>query len=277
MSTALGRYDAAAAAAANEVISAYSTSFALAGRLLRGNVRGDIRNLYAVVRIADEIVDGAAADAGLSSDEIAQALDDYEKAVLAAPQRAFHTDPVLHAFADTARRCRIQPDHLTAFFAAMRRDLVVTRYERAELNEYIYGSAEVIGLMCLSIFLEGAPATPRLIDGARRLGAAFQKVNFLRDIASDAESLGREYFPNLATDADKDQIVAEIRADLSAAGAVIPELPDNARVGVAVAADLFADLTERVDAVSLAELRQRRISVPPHRKAVIAAKAVARG
>ena len=136
----LTRYDQAASRAAAQVMGQYSTSFSLATRLLRGRVRADIRHLYAVVRIADELVDGAAAQAHTDP---AAALDAYEKTILAAPQRRLHTDPIVHAYAITARRCGFHREYLAAFFNSMRADLTQREYSPSELQDYIYGSAAV--------------------------------------------------------------------------------------------------------------------------------------
>ncbi len=280
----LNRYDRMAVKAAHKVISSYSTSFSLATGLLSPSVRRDIRNLYAMVRIADEIVDGTVEAAGASHRECEQLLDDYEAAVLAAPAQRFHVDPVLHAYAQTARRCDFDPAHVRAFFASMRRDLTQSSHDQGSFDEYVYGSAEVIGLLCLQAFLVDHPVTDaerrRLEGGARALGSAFQKVNFLRDLREDAGVLGRSYFPGVditsLTEDDKSRLVAEIRGELADAAAVIPLLPSTARAGVLAATNLFAELNERIDATPAAELARRRISVPRRTKAAILAKAVAR-
>ncbi|AKK10050.1 phytoene/squalene synthase family protein [Corynebacterium uterequi] len=275
----LHRYDRMADRAAGEVIAAYSTSFGLSTALLAPSVRRDIRNLYAMVRIADEIVDGTAAQAGTDP---ARDLDAYERAVLGAPRRRFHTDPVLHAYANTARRCDFDPHHVQAFFASMRRDLTDTTYTATTLDDYIYGSAEVIGLLCLAAFYAerrpGPAEWARLEHGARCLGAAFQKINFLRDFAEDSHQLGRAYFPGTEDKLDnpaKDAIIADIRRDLDAADAIIPLLPRSARAGVMAASALFAELTTLIDGVDAAELSRRRVRVPAHRKALLISRAVA--
>lgn len=267
--------------AARQVIGEYSTSFSLATNLLSSSVRTDIRNFYAVVRIADEIVDGTAATGGADA---ASLLDDYERQILAAPQSRFHVDPIVHAYAMTARRCHFPDEHVRAFFRSMRRDLDRTRLTETELDEYIYGSAEVIGLLCLNIFLVdedvAAADRTRMEAGARALGAAFQKINFLRDIHEDYEDLGRVYFPGVDyssfSDKDKDLLVADIRADLAAARQTIGLLPMQARVGVLVAADLFDQLTDQIEETPATELASRRISVAQPKKLAIAARALAK-
>ncbi|MGV0399005.1 phytoene/squalene synthase family protein [Corynebacterium segmentosum] len=277
----LTRYDQAASRAAAQVMGQYSTSFTLATRLLRGRVREDIRHLYAVVRIADELVDGTAHQASIDA---AAALDAYEAAILAAPEKRLHTDPVVHSYAITARRCGFQREHLVAFFDSMRSDLSQREYSAAELAEYIYGSAEVIGLLCVQVFLaeETVSAADRatMNRGARHLGAAFQKINFLRDLGEDSSVLGRAYFPQAAggvlSEAAKSALIAEIRRELTAAEEAINLLPLSARVGVRAAADIFAELTNRLAATPAAELKTTRISVPNRTKAWLAARAVRR-
>ena len=275
----LTRYDQAASRAAAQVMGQYSTSFSLATRLLRGRVREDIRHLYAVVRIADELVDGTAHQASIDA---AAALDAYEAAILAAPEKRLHTDPVVHSYAITARRCGFQREHLVAFFDSMRADLSQREYSAAELAEYIYGSAEVIGLLCVQVFLaeETVSAADRatMDRGERHLGAAFQKINFLRDLGEDSSVLGRAYFPQAAggelSEAAKSALIADIRHDLAAAEESINLLPLSARFGVRAAADIFAELTNRLAATPAAELKTTRISVPNRTKAWVAARAV---
>lgn len=275
----LTRYDQAASRAAAQVMGQYSTSFSLATRLLRGRVREDIRHLYAVVRIADELVDGTADQASIDA---AATLDAYEAAILAAPEKRLHTDPVVHSYAITARRCGFQREHLVAFFDSMRADLNQREYSAAELAEYIYGSAEVIGLLCVQVFLaeETVSAADRaaMDRGARHLGSAFQKINFLRDLGEDSSVLGRAYFPQAAggvlSEAAKSALIAEIRRELAAAEEAINLLPLSARVGVRAAADIFAELTNRLAATPAAELKTTRISVPNRTKAWLVARAV---
>ncbi|MGP6173196.1 phytoene/squalene synthase family protein [Corynebacterium sp. A21] len=283
LGTFLSRYDQMAVQAAHQVIVHYSTSFSLATRLLGKQVRTDIRNLYAMVRIADEIVDGTAAAARLTPAETAKALDDYELAVLAAPENRFHVDPVLHAYAISARRCGFNPEHVRSFFSSMRRDLKQSTHDEASFDDYVYGSAEVIGLLCLAAFLADHVVTAgerkRMESSARSLGAAFQKINFLRDLSEDSEALGRSYFPVLAqhslSDTDKAELITDIRKDLSDARGGIALLPGSARVGVLAATELFADLTDRLDALSATTVSHSRVSVPRRIKAVILVRALA--
>lgn len=239
----LDRYDRACDRAAAQIIAAYSTSFTAATRLLRGEIKRDIRNLYAMVRIADELVDGAGAEAEQDPSAL---LDTYEQQVLAAPSHRLHTDPILHAYARTARRCQFNPEHVKAFFRSMRTDLTTRTFTQAELEEYIYGSAEVIGLMCLDVFLADEPSTHHRADlehAARRLGAGFQKINFLRDANFDHTHLGRSYLAGTTRTA----LLDDARADLAYARTRIGDLPLQARLGVAAATDLYDALVEELE------------------------------
>lgn len=271
----LSRYDRMADRAAAQVIGHYSTSFSLATRVLAPDTRRDIRNLYAVVRIADEIVDGATAEANECPET---ALDVYEEQVLHAPRHRFHTDPVLHAWANTYRRCGIKDDHVRAFFSSMRRDATQTDYNADDLGAYIYGSAEVIGLMCLDIFLREHDPSEQdrrtMEEGARALGSAFQKVNFLRDLGEDSRELGRAYLGPVLNEDLKRTLTAEITEELDAARAAIPLLPAAARRGVAAAEALFRDLNERIAATPAEDVAAARVSVPNHRKFLLTARAI---
>ncbi|OEX93178.1 phytoene synthase [Corynebacterium sp. BCW_4722] len=279
---ALARFDAMADRAAAQVIEEYSTSFSFAARLLAPGVRRDIRNLYAMVRIADELVDGAASHA---HEDPEAHLAAYEEQVLHAPFHRLHTDPVLHAYAQTYRRCGFEQRYIEAFFRSMRRDLSDAPHDKASFDEYVYGSAEVVGLLCLAVFLRGEEPAPQdretMEAGARALGAAFQKVNFLRDLGEDAAKLGRAYFPQLAgatpealTEALKRELVADIREDLDRAREAIPLLPTSARTGVAAAEALFRELTERIDATPAEDLTMVRVRVRNGKKVGLVAGAV---
>ncbi|GAA5199455.1 phytoene/squalene synthase family protein [Microbacterium jejuense] len=273
--TGLALYDRTAVDAAAAVIARYSTSFGLACRLLGPRPRPHVRNVYALARVADEIVDGPALEAGLTPVEAEAVLDRLEEECLAAVTLGFSSNLVLHAFAHTARECGIGPDLIEPFFASMRADLRVSRHDAASHDVYIYGSAEVIGLMCLQVFVNAgashpvAPA-PELVDGARRLGAAFQEVNFLRDLQDDRVRLGRDYL-GLAAPEDRFVVLDRIDRDLAAAARVVPELPADCRRAVTAAHDLFAALAARLRSASADDVRVR---VPDAVKAGLAARAM---
>jgi phytoene/squalene synthetase len=273
------RYDAVAQAAAGRVISGYSTSFGLACRLLHKDVRGHVRNVYALVRLADEVVDGPL---GAQDPERAgELLDRLEQEVTDALRDGYSANLVVHAFALTARSCGIDTGLVTPFFASMRADLTVREHDVASLESYVYGSAEVVGLMCLKVFLANASAGrlpsgdtagyDDLAPGARRLGAAFQKVNFLRDLTADHERLGRCYLPGVdptrLTEADKHRLLDDVDADLAAAAQAVRLLPPGSRRAVAVAHGLFAELAHRLRVAPAEQVMGERVRVPGRAKA----------
>jgi phytoene/squalene synthetase len=274
--TGLALYDRTADDAAAAVISRYSTSFALACRLLGPRVRPHVRNIYALVRVADEIVDGPAADAGLSRDDQRSVLDALERDTLSAIGSGFSANLVVHAFARSARAGEITADLVEPFFSSMRTDLDVVEHDEASHAAYVFGSAEVVGLMCLQVFVN-ADAVPKgrpdeeLVDGARRLGRAFQDVNFLRDLDDDAGRLGRDYLNGAADTVRRVDVLDGIDADLAAAAAVIPRLPADVRGAVWTAHHLFAELSRRLRATSPGAPRVR---VPDTAKATIALRAM---
>lgn len=278
-------YTATALAASGSVIGRYSTSFSLACRTLPPAVRRDIAGIYALVRVADEVVDGTAGAAGLEAARVRTALDGYEAAVNSALATGFATDLVIHGFADVARRHGFGRELTEPFFASMRADLDVAEHDGASLESYIYGSAEVVGLMCLEVFMDmpGTRAdTPEqramLRATARRLGAAFQKVNFLRDLGADHDQLGRTYFPGAdpahLDETQKTQLLADLNADLDAAMPGILALDRRARRAVLIAHGLFTELSRRIERVPARELTRLRISVPTAVKLRIAARSL---
>ncbi|WP_298036358.1 phytoene/squalene synthase family protein [uncultured Microbacterium sp.] len=280
--TGLDLFTRTARSASAQVITAYSTSFGLASRLLTPRSRGQIADIYALVRIADEIVDGPAAEAGLSPAEKAEMLDELEAETLRAMARGFSANMVVHAFAATARETGIQSDIVIPFFASMRMDLDEDAvYDDAAYRRYIHGSAEVVGSMCLRVFAQegrGIRIDDGLDEGARRLGAAFQKVNFLRDLGDDCDRLGRTYLPafdpDSFSDADKDAVADEIEEDLRVARLAISRLPRRSRRATTAAADLFGRLNTEIRVTPATELRTRRVSVPTSVKLRILARAL---
>ncbi|MCL6422511.1 squalene/phytoene synthase family protein [Brachybacterium sp. JHP9] len=276
-------YDLAASAASSVVISRYSTSFALSTRLLRGVVRPRVRSIYALVRVADEVVDGAARGHGLTDEQTRAALVDLERRTELAMGTGFSSDLVVHAFARAARATGITPEMTRPFFASMRTDLELSTHDEASFAEYVDGSAEAVGLMCLQVFAtDAAPhpvaPDPSLVHGARRLGAAFQKVNFLRDLQADADSRGRAYFPEIdphaLTERQKHSLLDDIDADLAVSRAAIGRLPASSRTAVLLAHDLFAELARGLRAAPAETLRTSRIRVADHRKAALLARAL---
>lgn len=281
----LTRFTRMAETVSQSVIRAYSTSFGLATRLLGRRHRTHVRNIYALVRVADEIVDGVASEAGLSGADQRAVLDAYVVETHRAMQTGYSSDLVIHAFAATARAAGIDETLTRPFFDSMRTDLLNAGTENTVFDPrahaaYVHGSAEVVGLMCLRVFLRGQEVTEstrtRLEHGARQLGAAFQNVNFLRDLADDTERLGRSYLGNdrRLSDAEVLAWVVRIRGQLADAKAVIPLLPRDARAAVRSAHALFGNLTDRIARTPAEQLYEKRIRVPDAIKTVLVARAI---
>lgn len=281
MSGRLALYDRVAEETASIVIRRYSTSFGLASRLLGPGVRQHVENIYALVRVADEIVDGGAEEAGVDTIGAGRALNELERETENAMDTGFSSNLVVHAFALTARETSFGAELTAPFFESMRMDLSAKQHDQASFERYVYGSAEVVGLMCLRAFVlgENVDDLPRLETGARALGAAFQKVNFLRDLAADFETLGRSYFPDVNvetfTEEEKVRLLDDIDADLAVSAAVLPDLPASSRRAVALAQSLFAELSRRLRKTPASELVRSRVRVPNPVKARLALAASA--
>ncbi len=254
------------------VTQKYSTSFSSAIKLLHPDLRTPIYNIYGFVRFADEIVDSFHQ---YNKDEL---LIEFKKETYAAIERGISLNPILHSFQMTVRDYKISGDLIEAFFKSMEMDLSKTNYNSHGYNEYIYGSAEVVGLMCLSVFCEGNEKKYlALKPAAQSLGAAFQKVNFLRDVKADYEGLNRSYFPEVDfcnfTKSMKKQIEEDIDADFRKAYQGILHLPAKARFGVYVAYKYYLSLFKKIKRTSPSGIMEQRIRIPNYGKVFIVAKA----
>jgi len=268
----LALYGSVAEQTASLVIRRYSTSFGLAARMLGTAVRQPVENIYALVRVADEIVDGGAEEAGLDPVTAARLLDELEHETERALKEGYSSNLVVHAFAGTARSAGFGAELTRPFFVSMRMDLSATEHDQASFETYIYGSAEVVGLMCLRVFIRDTDRIysdaelVTLESGARALGSAFQKVNFLRDLAADLTALGRSYFPGIdaraLTESQKNALLDDIDRELALAAATVPLLPNSSRRAVAAAQRLFAELSRRLRALPAASLLTTRVRVP---------------
>ncbi|WP_136468350.1 phytoene/squalene synthase family protein [Flagellimonas onchidii] len=248
------------------VTQRYSTSFALATKMLSTSIRKDIYNIYGFVRFADEIVD---------------TFHDYDKKVLfenfeasleAALENKISLNPILNSFQHTYHKYDI-PHHLVeAFMKSMRMDLTKKKYTTyEEYKEYIYGSADVVGLMCLCVFVSGDKEKyHELRESAMALGSAFQKVNFLRDLKADYEDLERSYFPNTnlkeLDEVSKKRIVDEIKADFALGYSGIVKLPEEAKFGVYTAYRYYKKLLHKLQSTPPLEIKNTRIRVPNYQK-----------
>ena len=270
--TGIALYTLAAHRASKEVIYSYSTSFGAATKLLPKNIRHHIENVYAMVRVADEIVDGSAKEAGVKDPEAE--LNAFEAETYKAMETGFSTNLILHSFGVSAREVGIGKDIVEPFFYSMRQDLTDKVHDQASFERYVYGSAEVVGLMCLAVFVKDGSYSMEekvtLVTGARALGAAFQKVNFLRDLAADFQRLGRSYFPGVNVESfdeeTKNRLVEDIRQDLEKSARTLPLLPLGPRRAVTAAQFLFQGLNEKIAKTSSSELISTRISVSNFRK-----------
>ncbi len=250
----------------------YSTSFSSSIRLLHKDLRVPIFNIYGFVRFADEIVDT------FHGFDKAVLLNEFKMATYQAIERKISLNPILHSFQLTVNQYNIDIKLIDAFLYSMELDLEKRQYDRSGYEEYIYGSAEVVGLMCLSVFCEGNKEEyEKLKPSAKSLGAAFQKVNFLRDLKADFEGLDRVYFPGCDfsnfTKKDKLMIEADIQKDFDDAYAGIIHLPLKARFGVYVAYKYYLTLFKKIKKIAPQQILEERIRIPDYGKAYILAKA----
>lgn len=255
------------------VTCTYSTSFSSAVSFLDREKRKAIYSIYGFVRLADEIVDT------FHNYDKPALLKEFENDYYRAFKNGISLNPILHSFQNTVKKYNIDDDLIQAFLGSMKADLVKNgSYDRAEMDEYIYGSAEVVGLMCLNVFTGGDKHIYEdLKYPAMKLGSAFQKVNFLRDLKNDIHYLNRSYFPELASgkfgDEMKNRIIRDIEADFSSALPGIKKLPRGSKLPVLVAYYYYLGLLRRIKRTSSEKLLEKRISVPDIKKLVLLVKA----
>ena len=254
------------------VTKSYSTSFSAAVKMLAPSIRQDIYNIYGFVRFADEIVD-------TFHDYNKEVLFDmFEKDIESALQNKISLNPILNSFQHTVHKYAIPQAMIAAFMNSMKLDLHKTEYKSFdEYNEYIYGSADVVGLMCLKVFVNGDDTKfNELEKSAMRLGSAFQKVNFLRDLKADYEDLNRTYFPNTdlsrLDEQSKEAIIKEIEADFAAGYEGILKLPLEAKFGVYTAFVYYKKLLSKLKKTPSLEIKNTRIRVPDYQKFGLLAK-----
>lgn len=250
----------------------YSTSFSSAIKLLHKSMQPHIHNIYGFVRFADEIVDT------FHQYDKVKLLADFKRDTYAAVEEGISLNPILHSFQVTVNRFNIDLHLVDAFFRSMEFDLQKRNYNVADYEEYIYGSAEVVGLMCLCVFCDGNKELyEKLKTFAMSLGAAFQKVNFLRDIRNDYEGLNRMYFPgcdfNNFSSEQKLAIEADIQHDFDIAYAGILMLPVKSKFGVYVAYKYYLSLFKKIKRTQPGRILDGRIRIPGYGKMFILAKA----
>lgn len=264
-------FDKSSLDCSKQITKNYSTSFSLAIKLLSPKIQDEIYAIYGFVRCADEIVD--------TFDDYNQEelLTEFEIDFHKAYERKISLNPVLNAFQDVVHRYDIM-DLVIPFLKSMRMDLYKKEYlSKSEYEEYIFGSADVVGLMCLKVFVNGDKERyEELKESAMKLGSAFQKVNFLRDLKHDYETLGRVYFPDvnllaLSVD-DKNKIVREIEDDFRSALVGIKNLPKEAKFGVYTAYKYYMSLLNRINNTQPEEILNKRIRVDDFSKLFIIGK-----
>lgn len=240
--------------------TSYSTSFSKAVSMLHPSIRSSIYAIYGFVRVADEIVDT------FHEHPKSEMLSDFRKQVFVSIEEKISTNPILNSFQLVVNQYKIPYELITSFLDSMAMDLEKQEYDQSEYKRYIYGSAEVVGLMCLKVFCNGNDSLyNELVEQARSLGEAFQKVNFLRDVKDDYKERGRVYFPGVDfstfTKEQKKQIEDDIANDLEKALVGIKKLPNEAKLGVYVAYLYFKALLVRIKYVKPKDIMNRRIRV----------------
>lgn len=252
-----------------EITKQFSTSFSLGIFCLDKSIRKYIYAVYGLVRVGDEIVDT------FFDINQAQELDQFERQTYIAIENHFSSNVVLHAFQDVVNRFKIDEELIRAFFNSMRMDLNEKSYDESSYKKYIYGSAEVVGLICLYIFINGDQKKYSELEmSARKLGSAFQKVNFLRDIHEDFNGKGRSYFPNISLDQklgenQKELIIKDIDSDFFSSIAGMKKLPKSSRFGVLLAFKYYKVLLEKISRVPAEHLSNVRIRVSNTKKIIL--------
>lgn len=234
-------------------------------RMFASQLRSPVCAIYGFVRIADEVVDT------FHQVDQAKILKRFREDTAQAIEQQYSTNPVLHSFARTVSRYKIEQKHIDAFLHSMEMDLTNRIYNREEFDRYVYGSAEVVGLFCLKVFLDGDESKFIALEStACALGSAFQKINFLRDLKSDFEERGRIYFPGVNprqfTEAEKKEIEEEIAQDFAKAYGGIADLPLSVRKGVLLAYYYYLDLFKKIKRLSSADVMRERIRISNFRK-----------
>ena len=258
------------------VTNSYSTSFSLATRMLSSSIRTHIYNIYGFVRFADEIVDT------FHSYNKMELFNRFEESLYLAISNKISLNPILNSFQMTVNLYHIDIDYIKSFMTSMRWDLSKKTYRtEKEYKDYIYGSADVVGLMCLKVFVKGDKRLfEKLKKPAMHLGSAFQKVNFLRDLKSDTENLNRLYFPDVNIDSfdeySKSKIINEIKEDFKQGKTGIFQLPNESKFGVYTAYKYYLRLLKKLKKTPSTEIKSKRIRVANYQKADVLARSFIR-
>ncbi len=267
MDSAIKLYNDVSANCSELITKSYSTSFSLGINTLHKSIHKYIYSIYGFVRFADEIVDTFH---NLDKEKI---LLQFQKDTFTSINNNFSTNPVLHSFQMVVNKFNIERKHIEAFLDSMRMDLTMKKFTENEYNNYIYGSAEVVGLMCLKVFCDNEEKYQKLEPYAISLGSAFQKINFLRDIKSDYDERGRVYFPginyNSFSNVEKIEIEEDIEKDFNHALIGIKQLPSTARSGVYLSYNYYRELLNKIKLLDTNSLKRERIRVSNFKKFVI--------
>ncbi len=248
------------------VTKTYSTSFSLATKMLSKSIRQDIYNVYGFVRFADEIVDS------FHDFDKEDLFNKFEYDLELALKNKISLNPILNAFQHTYHRYNLDEAQVGSFMNSMRMDLYKSKYlTNEEYKAYIYGSADVVGLMCLKVFVKGNQEKyNELKDTAMSLGSAFQKVNFLRDLKTDYDELNRTYFPNTdlanLNEQSKQDIIDDIEKDFAKGLEGIKKLPMEAKFGVFMAYRYYRQLLKKLKRTPALDIKNARIRVPNYKK-----------
>lgn len=265
-------YDKVSVDVCKHVTNSYSTSFSAGIYLLHRSLRGPIYSIYGFVRLADEIVDS------FHEFDKAELLQRFRKDTFRSIEEGISLNPVLNAFQAVVNHYQVDHQLIEQFLDSMDMDLRPQDYDQSKFNLYVLGSAEVVGLMCLRIFVGGDDeAYQSLRESAQALGSAFQKVNFLRDLKADYEALGRSYFPDIdvskLTKAEKESIEESIAQDFLTAEEGIRRLPKKARLGVYTAYIYYLKLFKKIRSSTPETILNQRIRIPNYRKISLIPKA----
>lgn len=258
-------FDEISFATSKSVTKKYSTSFSLGIHCLHNKFHEAIYSIYGFVRFADEIVDS------FHEYDKGTLLLEFKAETYKAIERKISLNPILNSFQNVVHEYNIEQELIDTFLRSMEMDLEKADYNLESYNEYILGSAEVVGLMCLRVFVErNSDLYDKLKPTAMKLGAAFQKINFLRDLKEDYKTLGRVYFPKINleqfTEVEKKEIEQEIQLDFDEALRGIKMLPTSSRFGVYVAYVYYYSLFAKIKTVSSAKIMQERIRIPNYKK-----------
>jgi len=252
----------------------YSTSFSLGIKAFAKDLQGPIYAIYGYVRLADEIVDT------FHGHDKATLLSEFRQETVRAIETGLSTNPVINAYQKVVNKYNISWELTEAFLSSMERDLTESSYARSAYDEYIYGSAEVVGLMCLNVFVNGDREKYKQLEhSAKMLGSAFQKVNFLRDIKSDIDERGRIYLPNVdslggITDQSKKMLEDEVQKEFDDALAGIKKLPMGAKLGVYSAYLYYLFLFKKIKSTNVNSLMQKRVRISNFKKILLLLKSV---